>query len=461
MIESKNNKENIAYERHLYNLLFGTTPVSVGFLLKSAFTSFLLAIFIITGNTHAQVAPLFEPIPPGFSIASSNPVYAQDIRYDNLDTNYQAFHIFLPDTTDSYPLVVYIHGGGFRAGSKDNIFSNVSLQLAAKYFLENNIGFATIGYRLLPPESASYIDSVGVIKCLSDCKRALQFIRFYSDDLFVNPAKIALRGGSAGAGTCLWLATRSDMANPSSSDPILTQSTRVCGAYLKNSQSTYDLYKWETNVFENFDGLGTNYTVDSMVAILGFDRYADFYGGIDSNYHILYDPDLIQYREDVDMLFHMSSDDPAIFSENGSAAAHPSEDLLHHSLHGLEIYNAGVVSGISEMIGVIPAQGIDNSMGETGDEFLVRILSSCSTSLSAVDIQTPNSCTIYPNPANDQIRINGLQEDEKISILSIDGALINCESSGGFLGIADLSCGVYFLVVQSDFRKEVLRFVKI
>ena len=89
MIESKNNKENIAYERHLYYLLFGTTPVSVGFLLKSAFTSFLLAIFIITGNTHAQVAPAFEPIPPGFSIASSNPVYAQDIRYDNLDTNFE------------------------------------------------------------------------------------------------------------------------------------------------------------------------------------------------------------------------------------------------------------------------------------------------------------------------------------------------------------------------------------
>ena len=38
----------------------------------------------------------------------------------------------------------------------------------------------------------------GVIKCLNDAKRGLQFIRYYSDDLQIDPrTKIALQGSSA------------------------------------------------------------------------------------------------------------------------------------------------------------------------------------------------------------------------------------------------------------------------
>tara|TARA_B100001109_G_C18433297_1_gene276487 strand:+ start:269 stop:472 length:204 start_codon:yes stop_codon:yes gene_type:complete len=67
------------------------------------------------------------------------------------------------------------------------------------------------------------------------------------------------------------------MANPNSTDSILKKSTRVCAVDLCNPQATLDLNKWETQVFNNFDGNGTNYTFDSMEVLMGFDRASNFY----------------------------------------------------------------------------------------------------------------------------------------------------------------------------------------
>ncbi len=423
-------------------------------------SSVLALLLFVHLSIVAQISPQFAPIPSNFNINSANPVYALDIQYDNIDTAKQAFHIFLPDTTGPHPLVIYIHGGGFRAGSRDNIFADPQLQLSAKYFLENNVALATIGYRLLPPQGANYTDSIGVIKCLEDSKRALQFIRNYASDLYIEPSNVALKGGSAGSGTGLWLATRPDMADPNSPDPVLQQSTRVCGAYIRGSQSTYDLYKWESQVFQDFDGMGTNYTVDSLVQLLGFDRFSDFYGGLDSNYHLLYDPVLIQYRQDVDMLYHMSSDDPSLYIHHPSPAVHPSEDPLHHSLHGVEIYDAALNASIPGVLVDIQMQGMNNTQGETGDEFLVRMLSSCALPLSLDEDLNPGDYTLYPNPVQTHLNIKGLTGDETFSVVSSSGKLIHQRVRYDDLEVSRFSSGMYLLIIDNGHARKAIRFVK-
>ena len=66
----------------------------------------LLSFFVFTIKfTFSQLTPLFNPTPSAFNINSNNPVYATNIYYDNIDNSKQAFHIFLPDTIDNYPLV--------------------------------------------------------------------------------------------------------------------------------------------------------------------------------------------------------------------------------------------------------------------------------------------------------------------------------------------------------------------
>ena len=305
-------------------------------------STFLFFTFSVIG----QISPQFNPIPASYNVNSQNPVYALDINYDSIDLNKQVFHLFLPDTVGNFPLVVFIHGGGYIANTPDIVLSSVDRRLDIKYFLENGIAFASVGYRLINNTGP---DNEGVIKCLNDAKRALQFIRYYANDLHIDPTKIALQGRSAGASTSYWLGTRPDMADPNATDPILQQSTRVCAVDLYGPQASLDMYKWETQVFNNFDGNGTNYTLDSMENLMGFDRGSNFYGGFDSIYQILVDPALIQYRLDVDQLFHLSQDDPPMFISSQSSAVHPSQDLFHHSLHGREIHNTALAVGILEV----------------------------------------------------------------------------------------------------------------
>ncbi|MEL6393569.1 MAG: alpha/beta hydrolase, partial [Bacteroidota bacterium] len=186
-------------------------------MLSSKFCGLFISLWIVTGITQAQIDVDFTPIPPSYDINSPNPLYALDINYDDIDLNRQAFHIFLPDTTGTYPLVVFIHGGGFTGGSRDVVLQDPKRIADIKYFLERGVAFASVGYRVLPTVGA---DEDGVIKCLNDSKRALQFIRHFSNDLHIIPERLAMIGTSAGSGTGLWLATHPDMAEPDSPDPV-------------------------------------------------------------------------------------------------------------------------------------------------------------------------------------------------------------------------------------------------
>ena len=262
----------------------------------------------------------------------------------------------------------------------------------------------SFGYRLI---SETGPDTEGVIKSLTDVKRALQFVRYYSNNLHIDPDKIALMGTSAGAGTSLWLGTRSEMANPDAIDPILRESTRVSAVVAIASQSTYDIYKWETDIYDNFDGEGTNFTLDSIAEIMTTQRVENFYGGLDSITQIVHDPELIQYREDVDMLFHLSSDDPPVYITSQSPAQHPSDDVLHHSLHGKEIYETALSVNVSEVKAEIPAQLIDATGGESSNEFLLRHLGGPYTGPEQVlGVNTPFQGHVYPNPAHDRFFVN-------------------------------------------------------
>lgn len=122
------------------------------------------------------------------------------------------------------PLVVYIHGGGFRAGSKDG-YNPASL-------LAKGISVMAINYRLSPEVTfpAHYMD----------CARAIQYARAHAKEWNIDPKRIGATGGSAGAGTSLWIGFHDDMADPANPDPVLRESTRLSCMAVMGAQSTYD-----------------------------------------------------------------------------------------------------------------------------------------------------------------------------------------------------------------------------
>jgi len=125
------------------------------------------------------------------------------------------------------PLLVFIHGGGFRGGSKEAIQAGL-----LDGCLKAGISVVSINYRLSPEVSfpAHYMDSA----------RAIQFARSKAKEWNVDPQRVASSGGSAGAGTSLWIGFHDDLADPNSSDPVLRESTRLSCMVVFGAQSTYD-----------------------------------------------------------------------------------------------------------------------------------------------------------------------------------------------------------------------------
>jgi len=125
------------------------------------------------------------------------------------------------------PVVVFIHGGGFKSGDK----SKVSPALLNRC-LENGISVASISYRLsqIAPFPAP----------MQDGARAVQFLRLKAKEWEIDPKRFACTGGSAGAGISLWIAFHDDMANPKSGDPVEWQSTRLTCVAVTAAQTSYD-----------------------------------------------------------------------------------------------------------------------------------------------------------------------------------------------------------------------------
>jgi len=147
-----------------------------------------------------------------------------DVSYGPHERN--VIDLYLAESDRPTPLVLYIHGGGFRGGDKRSVNPG-----ELQEYLGYGYSVAAINYRLtnVAPAPAAYMD----------CARALQFLRHHASKWNLDPRRVASTGGSAGAGTSLWLAFHDDLADADSGDPISRQSTRLTCVAVKEAQCSY------------------------------------------------------------------------------------------------------------------------------------------------------------------------------------------------------------------------------
>jgi len=130
------------------------------------------------------------------------------------------------------PLVIYIHGGGFRKGDKAGLSDQ-----ALRKLLPEGISVASINYRMLPEWKLPIAHQDGA--------RALQFLRSKAKEWNIDPERVGAFGGSAGAQICMWLAFTTDMAKADSTDPIERHSTRLKVVAPASGQATLDMDLWD------------------------------------------------------------------------------------------------------------------------------------------------------------------------------------------------------------------------
>lgn len=257
------------------------------------------------------------------------------------------FDIWLAKSETPTPLVIYIHGGGFIGGDKSRYYDSEDwIQ-----FLENGISVATINYRFM--NEAPY----GILASMNDSKRCLQYIRFHADKYNINKNKIACSGGSAGAGTSLWLAFSKDMAEQKNNDPVLRESTKICCAGAFAVQATYDICQWAEII-----GLPKHKTQEELFTIArAF--------GFKTNEGINVD-DQTEIRKELDFLGKMNKDAAPFFVFNRRAGGIPSNDdeLQHHPLHAKALKEKAEKVG-AEAIVYAPEIGIVDKSNKNLVEF--------------------------------------------------------------------------------------------
>lgn len=114
------------------------------------------------------------------------------------------------------PLVIWFHGGGFRAGDKKQILDK---DRVIEGFLKNGVSVASCNYPFL--KDASYQE------ILVHCGRAVQFLRSKAKEWNIDPRRIGAAGVSAGALISEWLGYHQDLAKSDSSNPVERESSRV------------------------------------------------------------------------------------------------------------------------------------------------------------------------------------------------------------------------------------------
>lgn len=137
----------------------------------------------------------------------------KDVAYDG-DHKSQMLDVYLADTKEAAPVMVYIHGGGWRGGSKNRIPG-----FLAKANDEGWLAVISVEYRFtdVAPHPAQ----------VDDCARAIQFVRHNAKKWNLDTTRMGVTGGSAGGHLSAYMAVQDDEAKPDSKDPVEQKSSRV------------------------------------------------------------------------------------------------------------------------------------------------------------------------------------------------------------------------------------------
>jgi acetyl esterase/lipase len=235
--------------------------------------------------------------------------------------------LWLADNAKPTPLAIYIHGGGFKAGSKEKLNPNELSQL-----LKAGISVAAINYR--------YVTTAPLPAAHNDAKQALQFIRSKAEQWKIDKDRIAAFGGSAGAQICMWLAFSDDMADPENKNLIERESTRLTCVATKGGQTTNDIEFWRNRIGPL---LGDKQELESLSKPLGKESDPEKVRIATWGARTLEEANEIAKRHSA--LSIISPDDPPIFMSYGMSPSDklPSDPrrvrgwLIHHVILGVAL----------------------------------------------------------------------------------------------------------------------------
>jgi acetyl esterase/lipase len=252
---------------------------------------------------------------------------AQTVQYDLSygDHERNTFDLWIPEALSPTPLVIYIHGGGFQVGDKDEIRKNY--QYVVERYLKAGIAFAAINYRFLKHTSLQNIMK-------EDIAGFIQYMRFHAKKYNLKKEDIFSYGFSAGGSASLWVATHDEVADLDNFDLQKRESSRIKAAGHMNAQVSYDYTIW----YEIFGKELTDKYIGSHV----WSRYHL------NSYEDIFTPVGIEIRQTLNMIGNMSPDDPPLLFWNSleDDVDRDNNHFVHSPIHSRELAKKAHLLGI-------------------------------------------------------------------------------------------------------------------
>lgn len=129
---------------------------------------------VATVAALGQAPPI--PLPNGWTAH-------RDLRYVSFGGERQSLDLYLPPGDTPKPLVIWIHGGAWRAGSKQN-------PMPLRLIPDAGYAIASVNYRL--SQQAKFSAQI------EDCKAAVRWLRANAKQYRLDPDRFAAWGASAG-----------------------------------------------------------------------------------------------------------------------------------------------------------------------------------------------------------------------------------------------------------------------
>ena len=260
--------------------------------------------------------------------------------------------LWVADTKLKTPFVIYIHGGGFGAGNKSAAYTEDNFKKIKK-LLENNISFATIDYRFKNNDDF-------LLTSFNDAKRALQYLKFYSDKFNLLKNKVALMGASAGATSSLWIGLQDDLSDKKSKDLVLRESTKVSCIVGIAAAHSLNLNRWKD--MANVDEAYLKSIFEKYLGKMDTEKWME--RSFNKN-----------YISEVDFFEKMDSNDPPIFIINYGKNTKPKNiaDFHHNPLHAKLLKNRADSLKIKNVV-YAPGIGIIDKSNKDMVDFIIENL---------------------------------------------------------------------------------------
>lgn len=168
------------------------------------FNSVTLIILCAVGIAKSDAQP------PRAAVVPEGATVERNIEYVPTGHERQRLDLYRPAKAEKpLPVIVWIHGGAFRMGSKDQ--GSPALSFVLKGYAVASINYRLSQHALFPAQ-------------IEDCKSAVRFLRANASKYNLNPDRIAVWGASAGGNLAALVGTTGDSMDFDKGEKNLTSS---------------------------------------------------------------------------------------------------------------------------------------------------------------------------------------------------------------------------------------------